>query len=291
MSPRTFNAALANANTTEPSIITACCAPRPEFITPQDGAAIQDCEINAAKRWLDHNLTRYQHLRPVYLGDDLYSRQPLCQTLIERDAEFLLGAKPASHTTLYEYLNGLNLPSKTVTQRRPGGKTETRRYRWASHMPINDSSNPLQVNWLSIEIVRKHDGKVAYRNSFITNLAVNRDNVEQLAACGTAQWKIENESFNLFKNNGYHLQYNFVHEHQSLSNLLLTLNLPAFTSILPEINCGTQLGQHSQGATDSSSRLTSINNNFFFQDWQELLTAITSAHRVATLTLPLVRHP
>ena len=63
---------------------------RPEFITPQDGAAMQDCEINAAKRWLDHNLTRYQHLRPVYLGDDLYSRQPLCQTLIERDAEFLL---------------------------------------------------------------------------------------------------------------------------------------------------------------------------------------------------------
>ena len=191
---------------------------------------MQDCEINAAKRWLDHNLTRYQHLRPVYLGDDLYSRQPLCQTLIKRDAEFLLGgAKPASHTTVYDYLNGLNLPSKTVTQRRPGGKTETRHYRWASHMPLNDTSNPLHVNWLLIEIVRKLDGKVAYRNSFITNLAVNRDNVEQLAACGTAQWKIENESFNLFKNNGYQLQYNFVHEHQSLSNLLLTLNLLAFT--------------------------------------------------------------
>ena len=126
---------------------------RPEFITPQDGAAIQDCEINAAKRWLHNNLTRYQHLRPVYLGDDLYSRQPLCQTLIERGADFLLVAKPASHTTMYDYLNGLNLPSKTVTQRRPGNKTETRHYRWASHIPLNDSSNPLQVNWLSIEIV------------------------------------------------------------------------------------------------------------------------------------------
>ena len=49
---------------------------QPEFITPQDGVEQQDCEINAAKRWLDHNLTRYQPLRPVYLGDDLYCRQP-----------------------------------------------------------------------------------------------------------------------------------------------------------------------------------------------------------------------
>ena len=54
-------------------------------------------------------------------------------------------------------------------------------------------------NWLSIEIVRKHDGKVTYRNSLITNLEVNRDNVEQLAACGRARWKIKNESFNLMR--------------------------------------------------------------------------------------------
>ena len=76
-------------------------------------------------------------------------------------------------------------------------------------MPLNDCSNPLYVNWLSIEIVRKRDGKVTYRNSFITNLEVNRDNVEQLAACGRARWKIENESFNLLKNKGYHMQHNF----------------------------------------------------------------------------------
>ena len=111
----------------------------------------------------------------------------------------------------------------------PGNKTETRHYRWASHMPLNDSSDALQVNWLSIEIVRKRDGKVTNRNSFITNLELNRDNVEQLAASGRARWKIENESFNLLKNNGYHMQHNFGHGHQGLSNLLLTLNLLAFT--------------------------------------------------------------
>ena len=56
-------------------------------------------------------------------------------------------------------------------------------------MPLNDTSNTLQVNWLSIEIVRKHNGKVTYRNSFITILEVKRGNFEQLAACGRARWK------------------------------------------------------------------------------------------------------
>ena len=69
--------------------------------------------------------SHHQYLRPVYLGDDLYSRQPLCQTLIERDADFLLVAKSASHTTSYDYLSGLRLLSKTVTQRRPGNQTDT----------------------------------------------------------------------------------------------------------------------------------------------------------------------
>ena len=226
--------------------------------------------------------SHHQYLRPVYLGDDLYSRQPLCQTLIERDADFLLVAKSASHTTSYDYLSGLRLLSKTVTQRRPGNQTETRHYRWTSHMPLNDTSNTLQVNWLSIEIVRKHNGKVTYRNSFITILEVKRGNVEQLAACGRARWKIENESSNLLKNNGYHRQDNFGHGHQGLSNLLLTLNLLAFTF---RSTCD-QLCQLWNTARTSFSRrhrffftLDIINNYILFQDWQELLNAITSPSR------------
>ena len=173
-------------------------------------------------------------------------------------------AKPASHTTLYDYLNGLNLPSKTVTHRWPDNKTETRLYRFASHKPLNDSSNPLQVNGLSNEIVRKRDGKVACRNSFITNLEVNCDNVGQLAACGRAGWKIEIESLNLLKNNGYHTQHNFGHGHQCLSNLLLTLNLLAF-------NLHTTCDQLCHTVRTSSSRchrflvILDIINNFIIR--------------------------
>jgi hypothetical protein len=40
---------------------------------------------------------------------------------------------------------------------------------------------------------------VTYRNSFITDLDVGRENVVNLAAAGLARWKIENESFNVLK--------------------------------------------------------------------------------------------
>ena len=66
-------------------------------------------------------------------------------------------------------------------------------------MPLRDSQEALQTDWLPIEIVRQKDCKATCRNTFITSLDVNRDNVEMLAACCRSRWKIENESFNMLK--------------------------------------------------------------------------------------------
>jgi len=49
----------------------------PEFITPQDGSAKQDCEVNAAKRWLNTHACEFKDQPITLLGDDLYSHQPL----------------------------------------------------------------------------------------------------------------------------------------------------------------------------------------------------------------------
>jgi hypothetical protein len=39
--------------------------------------------------------------------------------------------------------------------------------------------------------IRDAHGKLRYRNSFVTDLPVNRENVAELAASGRARWKIE----------------------------------------------------------------------------------------------------
>ena len=53
-------------------------ATEPEFITSQDGKTKQDCEINAAKRWISNVGYKYAHMGVTLLGDDLYAKHPFC---------------------------------------------------------------------------------------------------------------------------------------------------------------------------------------------------------------------
>jgi hypothetical protein len=122
--------------------------------------------------------------------------------------------------------DGADVPS--IEQKiKQGARFATYRYRWLEAVPIRDGDDALLVNWLEIEIV-DHNGKVTYRNSFVTDLPVNKDNVVELAACGRSRWKIENETFNTLKTKGYNLEHNFGHGQDRLSATLATLNLLAF---------------------------------------------------------------
>jgi len=96
-----------------------------------------------------------------------------------------------------------------------------------NQVPLRDSDDALLVNWLEIEI-RDAAGKRTYYNSFVTDLPIDRDSVAEIAACGRARWKIENETFNVLKTNGYNLEHNFGHGKRTLANLLVVLNLLAF---------------------------------------------------------------
>ena len=181
----------------------------PEFVRPQDGAAKQDCERQAVKRWLARHGPRCAALRPVYLGDDLYACQPVCRAMLDAGGDFLLTCKQPSHKTLYEYLDGIRLPTRRRTAGR-GAKRRIHRYRWMNDLPIRDGDDALRVNWLKI-VSSKPDGTVTYRGAFATSLDVNRGNVAELADCARARWKIENETFNVLKQHGYHLEHNFGH--------------------------------------------------------------------------------
>jgi len=51
----------------------------PEMILNQDGQIKQDCEQNAAKRWLSKQ--KFAPRSATILGDDLYAHQPLCRQI------------------------------------------------------------------------------------------------------------------------------------------------------------------------------------------------------------------
>ena len=87
---------------------------RPEFIAPQDGHDKQDCEIAAARRWLDKEAARclsgLNH-NVTYLGDDIYAHQPFCRRVLRQRSHFIFTCKPDSHTYLYQWIGLLVSPS------------------------------------------------------------------------------------------------------------------------------------------------------------------------------------
>ena len=156
----------------------------PEFIAPQDGAEKQDCERNAAKRWLERHGPALARHRPVFLGDDLFACQPIAAAIQKAGGAFILTCKPSSHQTITEYLTGAELSEhrQTVVAR---GKRITTIYRWLSAVPLRATEDALAVTWFSIEILNAKS-KRTYCNSFITDLPVTAATVAELAACGRA---------------------------------------------------------------------------------------------------------
>ena len=202
----------------------------PEFITPQDGHEKQDSEHAASKRWLKEHAQIYAAMGVTFLGDDLYDCQPICIAMLEEKCHFILTCKPDSHKTLYEWIDGLDKINKVKTyiqKRRHGKKQFTDTYRFVSKVPLRDSDDALLVNWFEL-ITTDANGKVIYRNAFVTDHEVTEGNICQMVLAGRARWKIENENNNVLKTKGYNLEHNFGHGKQYLSQLLLSMNILAF---------------------------------------------------------------
>ena len=93
-------------------------------------------------------------------------------------------------------------------------------------LPLNGNPDSPLINFIQFRIVK--DGKVTYQNAWVTDLVPTTANIVQLVRAARARWKIENEGFNTLKNHGYHLEHNFGHGHQHLSEAFFALNLLAF---------------------------------------------------------------
>lgn len=199
----------------------------PAFILPQDGEEKQDCEIEAAKRWLKEQAEHYHLEGAIVLGDDLYAHQPWCEAVLEKRLNFVLVCKPESHKTLYEYL--VLDPSEELEHRRWNGRfTELYHYRFTNGLPLRDGEDALIVNWCELSSYREDTKELLFRNSFITNFTITSKNVADIVAWGRARWKVENENNNVLKTKGYNFEHNYGHGQENLSTVLLTLLLYAF---------------------------------------------------------------
>lgn len=250
----------------------------PEFIAPRDGHDKQDCERAAAKRWLATHGARVAELRPVYLGDDLFACQSICEAVIESGGDFLFVCKPDSHKALCDFIDGAE-PHRHEVTRKTAGKRRTWRYRWFDAVPLRDGKDAQEVNWIAVEVADPK-GKVIYSNAFVTNLAVSPATVEALVVCARARWKIENESFNVLKNNGYHIEHNFGHGKQYLAMMFAAMNLLAF-AFHTLCDCLEELWQAARAAKGSRRRffehVRTLAAYLVFPSWRIFMQTLITA--------------
>ena len=196
----------------------------PEPILNTDGNDKQDCEINAAKRYLTKLKADHPRLGITILGDGLFSKAPMIENIRHHGFNYLLVAKPDDHRYMMDWINTYDTLPEVVISGLNGRK---HRYTYVNQVPLNGQEDAPLVNYLYYELINE-DGKVTYKNSWVTNLDINDNNVAQIANSGRCRWKIENECFNTLKNQGYYLEHNFGHGKQFLSHNFYLLTLLAF---------------------------------------------------------------
>jgi hypothetical protein len=201
----------------------------PEFIIQQDGTTKQDCEINATRRWLRQFGETIAADGVTILGDDLYCHHDFCQQLLAYGFDFILSCKPGSHLTLYEYVKLLEDQIVYKEHRYwTGRRWLVDKTRYLNGIPLRNSEDAQEVNWFEHITEVEETGEVIFLNAWATNFELKKDNIDQLVLDARARWKIENENNNVLKTKGYHLEHNFGHGKEYLSQVFLTFNILAF---------------------------------------------------------------
>jgi hypothetical protein len=199
----------------------------PEPIRQQDGATKNDCERNAARRWLTAFRLDHPHLPIIVTEDGLSSNAPHIRDLRDAKAHFILGVKAGDHTYLFEQfehrLNAEQVASVHADQDATGaGKC----WMFTNAISLNASNEDVLVNLL-VYVEIEASGAV-HRWAWVTDLELTAANVREVARGGRARWRIENETFNTLKNQGYHFEHNFGHGEQHLSEVFASLMMVAF---------------------------------------------------------------
>ena len=131
---------------------------------------------------------------------------------------------------MYEWVDGMEKGGKLkmVDIRKWNGRHgEIWTYRFATGVPIR-ADDGIRVNWVDLKITHEGTGEQIYKNSWVTNHAVDVNCVAGIAKAGRIRWKSENENNNVLTTKGYHAKHNFGHGDEHLANTFLTLNILAF---------------------------------------------------------------
>ena len=244
----------------------------PEPIVKSDGANKNDCERNASKRLLEDLRREHPHLKLIILEDGLGSNYPHLSLLDKLKMEYVIGVKEGDHKFLFDWIKHAKGKEVIIKQ-----KKITHRFRYVNNVPLNDDNFDYKVNVLEYW-EEKPNGKFKYF-SWVTSFKITDENVFDLMRAGRSRWKIENETFNTLKNQGYNFEHNYGHGNNNLCSVMTMLMMLAFLiDQVQQLCCKTY-----QGARKKCGALQELflKKRFLFEmavwnTWQDIHETILS---------------
>ncbi|MCK4963233.1 MAG: hypothetical protein KAS19_12135, partial [Anaerolineales bacterium] len=185
----------------------------PEPIMKQDGETKNDCERNAAKRFLARLKQDYPKLTFTITEDALSPNAPHIRELNKHGYHYILGVKEGDHEYLFEQVALARQEERTTEFEHREGDI-VHRFSFVNQMPLNKSNPDILVNFLEYWEVGKDKTQ---HFSWVTDFTITKQNAFPIMRGGRARWKVENETYNTLKNHGYHFEHNFGHGKKNLS--------------------------------------------------------------------------
>ena len=194
----------------------------PEPIVKQDGVDKNDCELNAAKRLLPKIKIEHPHLKIIIVADALSANAPYVNLCKENNFNFIVVVKESDHKYLFETFRNANCKVHSMILEN-GNVGE---FSYINDVALNKSHPDCRINFLHFREIKKN-GKISTW-TWITDITIEQDNLKLLMRGGRSRWKVENETFNTLKNQGYNFEHNYGHGNKYLSTILAMLMMLAF---------------------------------------------------------------
>ena len=191
-----------------------------EAIQKEDGKTKNDCEHEAVKRLLQTLKRSHPHLKLMVTLDALYADSSIIRLLQSLNIRFIITAKKDDLKYLFECYEA---SKKSLFEQNLNSIHHS--YCYVNKLPLNDSHQECEVNMLEYKEVGM---KKKQYFCWVTDMPLKESTVMSVMRGGRARWKIENETFNTLKNQGYQFEHNFGHGYHHLSVVLAYLMFLAF---------------------------------------------------------------
>jgi len=258
----------------------------PEPITRKDGNNKNDNELVAVKRFLNKFREDHPKLNVVVIEDALFSNGPHINELFKHQMSFIIGVKEGGNPSLYSFaetakrLGQFGEYEQTNYSGEKVKKKTVHKINFVNHISLNFEHKDTKVNFLEcFETTTWVDSKGVDQTkkqkfSWITDIKLTKNNVMEVMRGARCRWKIENETFNTLKNQGYNFEHNYGHGNQNLcTNFVYLMMLSFLIDQSQQICCPVfqKILDFAGGKKQLWDSIKSIFNIFNVDSWSQIL--------------------